>query len=330
MHYALIVTFALVLSSSAISQDVYFPPRGMEWETRSPESLGLNVALVDSAVQFALAHEYSGARDLRLAILKGFEREPYHKILGPTRKRGGPAGMILKDGFIVAKWGDIDRVDMTFSVTKSYLSTIAGLAMDKGLIDNMDELTGDYVWDGTFQGEHNGKITWDHLLTQSSDWSGELFGTKDWADRPPAEGGIDDWKYRELQEPGTVFEYNDVRVNVLAYALLQVWRKPLPVVLKEYVMHPIGASTTWRWYGYENSWVNVDGIKMQSVSGGGHSGGGIFISARDHARYGLLFLNNGKWQDDRIISEEWIDAIQQGSSAAEGYGYMWWLNHGRR
>ncbi|RLD19525.1 MAG: serine hydrolase, partial [Bacteroidetes bacterium] len=64
--------------------------------------------------------------------------------------------------------------------------------------------------------------------------------------------------------------------------------------------------------------------------GGGHSGGGIFISARDHARYGLLFMNNGEWQGDRIISEEWIDAIQQGSSAAEGYGYMWWLNHGRR
>jgi len=320
----------LFLYPSVVSQDLYFPPRGAEWEERDPKSAGLNTALVDSAVQFALANEYSGASDLRLAILKGYEREPFHKILGPTKKRGGPAGMILKDGYVVAQWGDIDRVDMTFSVTKSYLSTIAGLALDNDLINNLDEFAGDYVWDGTFRGEHNATITWDHLLTQSSDWSGELFGTKDWADRPPREGGIDDWKNRELREPGTVFEYNDVRVNVLAYALLQVWRKPLPKILKQYIMDPIGASTTWRWYGYDNSWVNVDGIKVQSVSGGGHSGGGVFISARDHARFGLLFMNNGEWSGERIISEDWVNTIQKSSAAAESYGYMWWLNRGTR
>ena len=74
-------------------------------------------------------------------------------------------------------------------------------------------------------------------MTQSSDWSGTLFGMRDWADRPPKEGGIDDWKYRELHEPGTKYEYNDVRVNVLAYSLLQVWRKPLPMVLKEKIIN---------------------------------------------------------------------------------------------
>jgi hypothetical protein len=52
---------------------------------------------------------------------------------------------------------------------------------------------------------------------------------------------------------------------VFAYSLLQVWRKPLPVVLKDKIMDPIGASSTWRWYGYENSFVNMDGIMMQSV-----------------------------------------------------------------
>ena len=173
MLRGLLSTIIVMLWSLAVSQDLYFPPRGMEWVEKSPQESGLDIALVDSAVQFALAHEYSGSTDLRQAILKGFEREPYHKILGPTKKRGGPAGLILKDGFIVAQWGDIDRVDMTFSVTKSYLSTIAGLALDNGLIEDMDELAGAYVWDGTFQGEHNAKITWDHLLTQSSDWSGE-------------------------------------------------------------------------------------------------------------------------------------------------------------
>jgi CubicO group peptidase (beta-lactamase class C family) len=202
---------------------------------------------------------------------------------------------------------------------------MAGLAWDRNMID-LDDPVADYVWDGTFNGEHNRKITWDHLLTQSSDWSGDLFGMPDWSDRPPKEGGIDDWKNRELLEPGSNFEYNDVRVNVLAYSLLQVWRRPLPQVMKEYLMDKINASTTWRWVGYEHSWVNVDGIKVQSVSGGGHSGGGLFINTWDHARFGLLFLNEGKWNGDQVLSEEWIEKVQRPSTANPNYGYMWWLN----
>ena len=77
-----------------------------------------------------------------------------------------------------------------------------------------------------------------------------------------------------------------MRVNVLALAALQVWRRPLPQVLKENIMDPIGASNTWRWFGYENSWVVIDGQPVQSVTGGGHWGGGMFINAYDMARFG--------------------------------------------
>ena len=65
---------------------------------------------------------------------------------------------------------------MDFSVTKSYLSTVAGLALDARLIDSVNDKVNEYVWDETFEGEHNSKITWDHLLTQTSDWYGQLFG----------------------------------------------------------------------------------------------------------------------------------------------------------
>ena len=315
--------------SFLIAQENYFPERN-NWEEQTPEAMGLHADSIQKAVTFALSNEYSGDKDLRIAILKGFQKEPYHYVAGKTKKRGGPAGMILKNGYIVAKWGDINRVDMTFSVTKSYLSTICGLAQDEGLIRGLKKPVGAVVWDGTFEGVHNSKVTWDHLLTQSSDWSGSLFGMKDWADRPPKEGGIDDWKRRELKTPGTNFEYNDVRVNVLAYSLLQVWRRPLPMVLKEKIMDPIGASTTWRWYGYEHSFVNIDGVKMQSVSGGGHSGGGVFINTEDHARFGLLFLRQGNWKGQQLISKDWISKARQSSSANENYGYMWWLNKGTR
>mgnify|MGYP001570802008 CR=1 FL=1 len=249
--------FVFLICAFSISAQVdYFPELNAAWSEKTPSELDVDAEWLQGAVEFAETNEYSGSRDLRIAILKGFAHEPFHEILGPTKKRGGPAGLILKDGYVVAKWGNTKRVDMTFSVTKSFLSTVTGLAVDKGLIVNETDLAKNYIWDGTFDGRHNSKITWQHLLQQNSDWSGELWGGKDWADRPPRQGDLDDWKNRELKEPGTLMEYNDVRVDVLAYSALHVWRKPLPQVLKEEVMDKIGASTTWRWFGYDNASIN--------------------------------------------------------------------------
>ncbi len=305
-------------------QAVYYPDS--IWQTKTPAELKMNAQLLDSAINFAIQNETKTEYDLRIANLKAYAREPDYRILGPMKQRGKPTGVILKNGYIAAQWGDTKRVDMTFSVAKSYLSAVAGLALDNHLIKNADDRVNQYLWDDMFEGAHNSKITWRHLLTQSSDWSGCLFEICDWADRPPKEGHLDDWKNRKLLEPGSQFEYNDVRVNLLAYSLLQVWRKPLHVVLKEKIMDPIGASTTWRWYGYENSFVNIDGTMMQSVSGGGHFGGGLFINTLDHARFGLLFLRKGKWKDQQLISEAWVNAAHQPSAANKSYGLMWWTN----
>ncbi|MET1258456.1 serine hydrolase [Flagellimonas sp. DF-77] len=314
----------LLMASGLQAQDMHFPERGADWP--NGQEAAFNADRLLKAVQFAKENEYSGSRDLRLAIIKGFEREPFHELLGPTKKRGGPAGMILKNGYVVASWGDTKRVDMTFSVTKSFLSTVAGLAFDRRLLPDPEAKVVQTIWDGTFRGPHNEKISWAHLLQQNSDWSGSLWGIKDWADRPPREGSLDDWKFRELKEPGTVMEYNDVRVNVLAYSLTHLWRQPLPQVLKKHLMDPIGASTTWRWFGYDHAWTEIDGLQMKSVTGGGHSGAGIFISAEDMARFGLLFLNKGVWKGERLLSEAWIEKALTPSTPNANYGYMWWLN----
>lgn len=311
-----------------LSQALYYPD--FDWKTKTAVETKMNSRLLDSAIRFALNNDSKTDYNLRIANIKAYANEPSYRILGPMKDRGKPAGLIIRKGYIVAQWGDVKRVDMTFSVTKSYLSTVAGLAIDNRLIKNVDDRVNEYVTDGTFDGTHNSKITWRHLLTQSSDWSGCLFDICDWADRPPKDGGIDEWKSRKLLEPGTSYEYNDVRVNLLAYSLLQVLRKPLPVVFKEKIMDPIGASTTWRWYGYDNSFVNVDGLMMQSVSGGGHFGGGLFISALDQARFGLLFLRKGKWRNDQLVSESWINAARQQSTANKEYGFLWWLNEDGR
>lgn len=311
-------------------RSAYFPGKGDIWEKRTPEELGIDSRLLQEAIDYAMANEWSGPKDPKDAITQSFAREPFGTLIGPTKLRGGVAGIILKNGYIAAEWGDTKRVDMTFSVTKSYLSTMAGLALDHGLIHDVDDPVKDYVKDGKFDSEHNSKITWHHLLQQTSDWSGTLWEKPDWADRPPADVKWDDLRNRELKEPGTNFKYNDVRVNLLAYSLLQIWRMPLPVLLREKIMDPIDASPTWRWHGYKNSWVDIDGLKMQSVSGGGHWGGGMFISTRDHARFGLLFLRKGKWDGKQLISEKWIDMLRIPSSANPTYGYMWWLNTNKR
>ena len=319
--------FLLFISFNALCQEKYFP--GKVWSEQLPESLGLDKNKLEEAINFAVENENSVEKDLRISILNSFGREPGYRIKGPTKFRGETNGLIIKNGYIVGKWGDTKRVDMTFSVTKSYLSTVAALALDKGLI-KLDERLQNYVWDGKFDDPHNSQITWHHLLNQSSQWSGELFGTYDWADRPPRGLSLEEIKKQRLLPPGQAYKYNDVRVNLLSFSLLNVFRKPLPVVLKENIMDPIGASSTWRWYGYDNSMVVLDGVSVQSVSGGGHFGGGLFINSIDHARFGLLFLRNGSWKGKEIISPEWINKMIIPSENNDTYGYMWWLNRGDR
>jgi len=335
-----------VLGASAWAQKDYFP-NAEKWERRTADQAKFDVAKLKEAVDFAVANESKAPRNLELAHYQSFGREPYGEAVGPFKERGDATGIIIRNGYIVAEWGDPSRVDMTFSVTKSFVSTTVGLALDRKLIRSLQDPVANYTapvsvyspgekFDsasrmGTspfldlFATPHNRKITWEQMLRQTSDWEGTLWGKPDWADRPDRE--VKNWLGRTRNEPGTVYEYNDVRVNALALAALNVWRKPLPEVLKENVMDEIGASNTWRWLGYENSWIVLDGRIVQSVSGGGHWGGGMFISASDMARFGLLTARNGKWRDKQILSTEFIRQAKTPTTAQPTYGFMnWFLN----
>jgi len=369
-----LVLATLLLAAQVAAQAPYFPAAGDAWQRRTPEQVGLNAQAVKDAVALAVAAEATTPRDLLENHLLSFGREPFGEAVGPFRMRGGAAGMIVRRGYIVAEWGDPNRVETTFSVTKSFVSTTVGLAYDRKMIRDLRDsvrlymtpvvalrgapgggaalvpVPANVMGSGNtnttvaapakgvafgafdllepFESEHNRKITWDHLLRQTSDWQGTLWGKPDWADRP--RGDLEQWKVRPRNEPGTVYTYNDVRVNLLALASLTVWRRPLPQVLREYVMDPIGASHTWRWHGYDNSWIVLDGQLVQSVAGGAHWGGGMMISARDMARFGYLTLRKGKWGDRQILSEEWI-RLATTPGVNTGYGFMnYFLNTGRR
>ena len=105
-----------------------------------PVEAGFDPVRLAAAVEFATAHETPWPRDLRAHLEAGhFEPPPDNRLLGPIRPRGAPNGVVLRQGSVVAEWGDPLQVDFTFSVAKSYLSLLAGVAWNDGLIPDLDE-----------------------------------------------------------------------------------------------------------------------------------------------------------------------------------------------
>lgn len=308
-------------SESVAEEKVYYPDKN-DWEQREPEQVGMDATLLVQAVEWAKTQETT-------QIQKDFstQEEIFGKPLGPLPdERANTNGIIIKDGYIVAEWGDTKAVDPTYSIAKSFLSTIVGLTLDRGMIEDIRDPVEKYIKDDGYQSEHNRKVTWEHHLRQTSEWEGELWGKKhDFVGKE--EYGKGEKKPRALHEPGTFYEYNDVRINRLALSLLRLWSKPLPEVLEDEVMDPIGASDSWKWVPYENSIAEVGGKKMPSVSGGTRWGGGLWINTRDEARFGYLFLRNGQWKDKQIVSKKWVqEATTSRGEVGPDYGYLWWLN----
>lgn len=320
-----------LLAQRAPARATYYPSR-FDWARQTPAAAGFDAAKLKEAIEFHIANENPANKDLAISTPNDFRREaPYNALIGPTSVRAAANGVIIRGGKIVAEWGDAARPDMTYSVTKTFLSTVVGLAYDRGMIRDLNDRVAPYMPPNVdlFESEKNAPITWDHLLRQTSDWSGTLWGKPDWADRPVGQTE-EQWKNRPMFAAGTNFKYNDVRVNVLALAALHVWRDPLPQVLRREIMEPIGASSTWRWEGYNNSWIDLDGRKVQASTGGGHYGGGMFINSFDLGRFGYLFLRNGKWGDRQLVSTKWIGLARTPGVNPE-YGFMnWYLNPGRK
>jgi CubicO group peptidase (beta-lactamase class C family) len=300
----------------------------------NPEHVGFAPSRLKAAVAIAIDNEIAWSRNIDDQLGNGeFEPPPWNEVLGPTKPRGGPAGLIMRHGRIAATWGDITRTDMTFSVAKSYLAVLAGLAIADGLIGDVHEAVAKTALDDHFTSTQNREISWLHLLQQTSEWEGTLWSKPDLIDRHRQLGaGADNSRKgqnRDLSAPGTYWEYNDVRVNRLSLALLHVFRRPLAEVLAQRIMLPLGTSTDWSWNAYRNANVTIDGVSMPSVPGGSHWGGGLWIGADDQAKLGQLILQRGAWEGQQLLPSTWVDAMLTPCNLNPEYGYMWWLNTGQ-
>lgn len=292
------------------------------------------------AIAHALAHETPWPRDPLAAPADGqlpfgvhhADPPPYNRPRGPLHARGGVSGVVWQHGRELAAFGEPDRADQTFSVAKTYLAMLAGVARLQGLLPDLDQCLVERLPGIGFDSPHNAQVTWRQLLQQTSEWEGSCFGLPDTVDRyrhvsndpRPPQGRKGD--ARPLQPPGSYWEYNDVRINQLSLALLHLFGRPLPEVLRDTLMQPLAASDGWRWDGYDDAWFELGGRRVQSVPGGTHWGAGISISARDQARLGQLLLDGGKHQGRALLAPDWVPLMREPCTIAPFYGMLVWLN----
>lgn len=288
------------------------------------------------AISYAQQHEVPWPRDPAADPARWgvhhVDPPPYNRLRGPVHPRGGVSGVIHVDGREVASWGEPERADQTYSVAKTYLALLAGVAHARGLLPDPQEPISARLPGIGFDDAHNRAITWAHMLEQTSEWQGTCLGMPDQVehnrrvahDPKPPQGRKGE--ARELQRPGGYWEYNDVRINQLSLALLHLFQRPLPEVFLETVLQPLGGGEGFRWEGYDDAWVEVAGLRTKSVPGGTHWGGGVSISARDQARIGQLLLDGGVHQGRRLLPADWIARMQQPCDIAPFYGWLVWLN----
>jgi CubicO group peptidase (beta-lactamase class C family) len=286
------------------------------------------------AIAFAIEHETAWSRNADGEFgIHHLDPAPWNRALGPLHDRGPVSGVIRLDGKVVTSWGEPHRSDLTFSVAKTYLALLAGVAFDRGLLPDPDQPVRASTPAGIgFDEGQNREVTWTQLLQQTSEWGGSCFGLPDQVDRyrtvqfqkNVTTGRKGD--ARPLQAPGTFWEYNDVRINQLSLALMHLFGRPIPEVFEEAILRPVGAADPWRWVGYDNAWVELGGRRVQSVPGGSHWGGGVSISAHDQALIGQMLADGGVASGRTVLSQRWLERMRTPCALAPFYGMLVWLN----
>ena len=224
---------------------------------------------------------------------------------------------------------DRDDTHTLCSATKSIVSALCGIAIDKGFVDSVEEKVFDFFpeYSDLLAGaDEKRELTIKHLLTMTSgiEWDDETFPYSDPRnDIYQLFTTNDPMRYilkQPLSEtPGTVFDYDNCNTNVLGE-----------------IVH-IASDLTLDEFSdiYLFSRLGVSGFEWQHLSNGvAFASGDLMLRPRDMAKFGTLFLNGGVWNGERIISQEWVNVSTQKFidpnqysnkyAWADGYGYQWW------
>jgi len=214
----------------------------------------------------------------------------------------------------------------THSVTKSFTSALVGAAMEEGFIQSVDDKIFDYFPDySDLLDTQKEKITIEHLLTMSSgfEWNEwDVSVSQSNHDIVRMNSSSDPVYYvlnkPVITEPGTVYYYNGGTVDLLGQLVRRASSMNVKSFSRTYLFEPLGI-TNYNWQTLQPSGITC-------------CHGDIYITPRDMAKFGYLYLKKGIWNGTRIISEEWVNNSIQNQITppvtwAYGYGYLWWLKN---
>ncbi len=272
-----------------------------EWKESTPEQQGVNSLKLLAAVQFLQTH--SGSDGIQELV-------------------------IIRNGYLIWKGDSIDKVHGVWSMTKSFTSSVLGILIDDEKV-SIDTRASEFV-PGLMKTYPD--ITFRHFNTMTSGYTAV-------GDNPEYSHGQSSTPYTPSEQPlfippGSKFAYWDSAENEFAYALTQIADEPIGELFRKRIAEKIGMKNQkWSWKAFNQGNLVIDG--------GAGNRGGIYISAREMARYGLLFLNRGKWCKKQLLSTSWVDSatsVQVPASLPFGhpqtdvnggpgvYGYGWWIN----
>lgn len=272
-----------------------------EWKESTPELQGVDAQKLQDAVTYL--ENNSGADGVKELV-------------------------IIRNGYMIWKGTDIDKVHNVWSLTKSFSSTVLGLLIEDGkatletrAMNHVPELAKTYP-----------NVTLRHFTTMTSGYCAV-------GDESDLSHGQSNTPFAPASVPlfipaGSKFAYWDSAMNQFGNVLTRIAGEPMERLFKQRIADPIGMNPEqWRW----EDWGKVKGMVVNGAAG--NRGKGIFISARELARFGHLFLNRGRWNGRQLIKAEWVNeatstqvsaSIPTGhSSSAKSagfYGYNWWTN----
>jgi len=218
------------------------------------------------------------------------------------------AFLVIADGAVVAAWGDVDRRFMCHSVRKSFLTALYGIYWDRGEIElnkTLADLGIDDQPDPLLETERRARIL-------------DLLKARSGVFHPAAYAGRTDSRPRGSEGPGRYFAYNNWDFNTAATILMRETGADVFEAFDEHFGRPLGMED-WRvsdgYYHYERDKSIYPAYPFR-------------MSARDAARFGLLYARDGMWSNERILSEHWVrrsSALYSIDSDVMGYGFMWWV-----
>ena len=301
--FAILLTVFLICTGFAIQPATAQTDRPVEiwptdgWATSTPEGQGMNSTV--------LADIYTQVRDSDADIR---------------------SMLVVRHGYIVAEeyftpnLYDMNNTHILFSVTKSVVSSLIGISIDNGFIDNTSQLLLDFFPDMEIANPSAWKdaITLEDVLMMRTgfDWDESDYTTYDdfFAMRDS-----DNWAQYVLNstmaaEPGTVFDYNSGASHLLA-TIINVTTGMTPLAFADqYLFGPLGIT--------RRGWITDPlGINF--------GGSNLALIPRAMAKFGLLYLNNGTWDTQQIVSADWVNRSSHGPFTGypqTSYGYQWWID----